>query len=167
VERSEGRIPALGHDLRPRLAHQPTGEPSRPGQQLAALVVRGGADGLLEELAGNAEGELTLEHRAARLENREPGVHRKRPGAPQQPALADPAGPSITKQLPAPSRVRATASPSASSSRSRSSRWGIEVVWRRIGATWRRPNPAERTAPAKVRCIPSPPGEPRPGSRPP
>ena len=92
VERPERGVGALGDDLRAGIADEPPGQPGRPGQQRAPLLFARQADGLLEELARDAEREVALAHGTARFEHKQAGVERQRPAARHQAALADARG---------------------------------------------------------------------------
>ena len=131
VERPGRRIAVLGLDLGTILSNEPRGESRRPGKQRPALLLRGGAHGLLEQPPGNAEGESRSSGAPRAPRTGTPRLLGARTRAGQQAALADPGRPSISSQPPAPSRTRATAPLSASSSASRSSRWGSRCLARR------------------------------------
>ena len=72
------------------MSEQSPREPGSACEESVALRLGRGAHRLLEQLARHAERKLPLEHRATRLEHLEARVPGKHPGAPHQPALADP-----------------------------------------------------------------------------
>ena len=133
MERAESGVGALSDDLRAGIADEPPGQPGRPGQQRAPLLFARQADGLLEKLARDPEGEGALAQGTARFEHKHAGVERQRPAARHQAALADARG-----ALDQKTRAGAVSHPLDRAAERLELRFaleqmGIEVVWLLMG----------------------------------